>query len=729
MSLRNALVSGAAAALLLPPVALADETQVETIVVTANKRDESIQNVPIAMSALTGAQLEQTNAVRFEDYAATIPSLSYTSERPGETQVTLRGITSGVNQPNATVATYVDDVPFGSTNSDAAGSLLTPDFDTFDLSRIEVLEGPQGTLYGASSLGGVIKYVTNAPELNNFDGKAQLDFGSNESGGIGYGGKVMLNVPIVDDQLAIRTVLFRREDGGFIDDVGVGGRNINKDDFTGGRVELLFQPRPDFSVRLNVFIQDIQSDGASTVDVDPKTLQPVYGDLKENRLFQESFEERYNLYNAVVNWDLGFATLTSSSAYSTFKEDSTADLSELYGQFGPAFGVPQNQFAVNETEPTSVDRWTEELRLASPQNHDLEWQLGAYVDGQRTMQNQNIFGYALPQRSLVSELASAQLPASYFEYAFFGDVDYYLTSDIDVQAGLRWSRNDQHFTLGAEGPLVGGNDSSPPAGSTESDTTFAVSPRWHITLDAMVYARIASGYRPGGPNAIPPGGQGVVPPIQQSDTVQSYEVGAKTEWLDHRLVVDVSAYHVDWDDVQLTSTAGGFAFGGNGGAALSQGVELHTVYKPAQVQGLTLGFNGSYTDAYLTKGAPDVGGQTGDALPTVPRWGGSATVDYTMPLSNDLDGVIGGSFRYVDSRMSDFGLQAGRVKIPSYNVFDLRLGVEDDTVSAMLFVKNLFDERGISTIMDALAPPGSTSPYQATVIQPRTIGLSIIKQF
>ena len=727
VSLRKALVSGvAAAALLLPTVVLADDTQVETIVVTASKRDESIQNVPIAMSALTGAQLEQINAVRFEDYASTIPSLSYTTERPGETQVTLRGITSGVNQPNATVATYVDDVPFGSSNSDAAGSLLTPDFDTFDLSRIEVLEGPQGTLYGANSLGGLIKYVTNAPELNNFDGKVQLDFGSTETGGIGYGGKLMLNVPIVTDELAVRTVLYRREDGGFIQDVGVGGRNSNTDDFTGGRVELLFQPRADFSIRLNAFIQDIQSDGASTVDVDPRTLQPVYGDLKENRLFQENFEERYNLYNAVVNWDLGFANLTSSSAYSTFKEDSQADISEFYSQLGPAFGFTPSQFAVNEIEPTSVDRWTEELRLASPQNHELEWQLGSFVDGQRTMQNQNIFAYIQPQHSLFAQLAAAQLPASYFEYAFFGNVDYYLTEDIDIQAGLRWGRNQQSFTLGAEGPLVGGNDSSPPASSSESDTTFAVSPRWHITKDAMVYARIASGYRPGGPNDIPPGGQGIVPPVQQSDSVQSYEVGAKTEWLDHRLVVDVSAYHVDWDDVQLTSSVNGFSFGGNGGAALSQGFELHTAYKP--VQGLTLGFNGSYTDAYLTKDAPGVGGQTGDALPTVPRWGASASADYTMPLTNDLDGVIGGSFRYVGSRMSDFGLQAGRVRIPAYNVFDLRMGVEDDTVSAMLFVKNLFDERGISTIEDTLAPT-PTSPYQATVIQPRTIGLSIIKQF
>jgi len=724
---RVALMSSTASvALLLPMAAIADDTQVETITVTASKRDESIQNVPLSITALTGYQLEQTNAVRFEDYATTIPSLSYTSERPGETQITLRGITSGVDQPNATVATYVDDVPFGSSNTNASGSLLTPDFDTFDLNRLEVLEGPQGTLYGANSLGGIVKYVTNAPNLHDFEGKGELDQGGVDGGGYGYGAKAMLNVPIIDDKLAVRGVLYRREDGGFIDDIGVGGKDANRNDFTGGRVEVLYKPTQDFSIQFNVFIQDIKSYGSSVEDVNPLTLQPIYGDLTQKRLFSEGFNERYNLYNAVVKWDLGFANLMSSSAYSTFKADSTSDLTEAYGQLAPLLGVPQSSFGVDEVVPTSVDRWTEEIRLASPTNHQLEWQVGTFLDGQRTMQNQNIYGYLVPQHTLVAPLAFAQLPASYFEYAVFGNLDYYITPEFDVAAGLRWGRNSQDFTLGAEGLLVGGNASTPPATSAESDTTFSVSPRWHVTPDAMVYTRIASGYRPGGPNDIPPGGAGIVPAEQKSDSVISYEVGAKTEWLDHRLVVDVSSFYIDWQDVQLTSAVNGFSFGGNGGAAVSEGFELHSAYRP--ISGLTLGLNASYTNAYLSKDAPGVGGVSGDRLPTVPRWGTSATADYSQPAFGDFDAVAGGTFRYVGSRMSDFSLQAGRVKVPSYDVFDLRMGIRDDSLSIMFFVKNLFDERGISTIEDSLAIT-PTSPIQASVIQPRTFGLSVVKQF
>jgi len=723
--------SVASVALLLPLAAIADDTQVETITVTASKRDESLQNVPMSITALTGYQLEQTNAVRFEDYATTIPSLSYTTERPGETQITLRGLTSGATQPNATVATYVDDVPFGSSNTNASGSALTPDFDTFDLARIEVLEGPQGTLYGANSLGGIVKYVTNGPNLTDVEGKVELDQGLvGDSGGYGYGAKAMLNVPIVDDKLAVRTVLYRREDGGFIDDIGVGGKNVNRNDFSGGRVEVLFKPTQSFSVQFNAFIQDIQSYGSSEEDVNPLTLKPIYGDLTQKRLFSEGFEEHYNLYNAVVKWDLGFANLMSSSAYSTFKADATSDLSEFYSQFagqlGPASNAPQNNFGVDEVVPTSVDRWTEEMRLASPSNHELEWQVGTFLDGQRTSQDQNIYGYLVPQHTLLGPLAFAQLPASYFEYAVFGNLDYYITSDFDIAGGVRWGRNSQDFTLGAEGPLVGGNASTPPATSAESDTTFSVSPRWHVTPDAMVYARIASGYRPGGPNDIPPGGAGIVPAEQQSDTVLSYEVGAKTEWLDHSLVVDVSSFYIDWSDVQLTSSVNGISFGGNGGAALSEGLELHTAYRP--ISALTLGFNGSYTNAYLTKDAPGVGGVTGDRLPTVPRWGSSATADYSMPAFGDFDAVAGGTFRYVGSRMSDFSLQAGRVTVPAYHVFDLRTGIRDDSLSITFFIKNLFDERGISTIGDSLAPT-PTSPIQASIIQPRTFGLSLVKNF
>jgi outer membrane receptor protein involved in Fe transport len=479
-------------------------------------------------------------------------------------------------------------------------------------------------------------------------------------------------------------------------------------------------------VRFNVFLQDIKSYGSSEEDINPATLQPINGDLTRNTVFPESFTERYNLYNAVVNWDLGFANLTSSTSYSTFKAAATIDLSEFYNQYGPYFGVPQANFGVEEVVPTSVDRWTEEIRLTSPADHQFEWQLGSFLDSERTDQIQNVYGWLLPQRTLLEPLFNATLPERYFEYAFFGDVDYYFTPDIDLAAGLRWSRNDQHFTAGVEGVLAGGDDSSPPTLSAQSDTTFSVSPRWHITPDAMVYVRVASGYRPGGPNAIPPDAAGSVSAVQKSDTVLSYEVGTKTDWLDHRLTLDLSAFYVDWSDVQLTSVVNGFGFGANGGAAESEGLELQAAYRP--LSGLTLGVTGSYTNAILTKDAPGVGGLAGDRLPTVPRWGTSATVDYTHTLFGDYDGVVGASLRYVGSRMSDFSLTGERVLVPAYDVVDLRLGIEDETRSVTFYVKNLFDERGFSTISDTLAPtPGS--PYQATVIQPLTFGLSFIQRF
>ena len=299
-----------------------DPTSVGEVLVTAEKRSETLRQVPQSVSVVTGQALAAQQVYSLQDVIAQVPNLSIAQPTPGQARVTLRGVnTDGVA---STVAIYVDDTPFGSSSGLANGAVLAADFDTFDVSRIEVLRGPQGTLYGSSSLGGVIKYVTTAPQLGQFSMRAGGSVAGVDGGEADWRADAVVNAPIGGDG-ALRVDGYYRRDGGYIDQVGMLGthtiKDANGDDVYGGRASLLFQPNEKVSIKLSAYLQNIRAGAPSQVDADPVTGKPLNSGFTLSADYPQFSNMDYRVFNADLNWDLGFASITSSTSYATLDQD------------------------------------------------------------------------------------------------------------------------------------------------------------------------------------------------------------------------------------------------------------------------------------------------------------------------------------------------------------------------------------------------------------------------
>jgi iron complex outermembrane receptor protein len=291
-----------------------------------------------------------------------------------------------------------------------------------------------------------------------------------------------------------------------------------------------------------------------------------------------------------------------------------------------------------------------------------------------------------------------------------------------VTAGVRVAHNEQTFSEITSGALTGlGNVSGK---SSEDVFTYAISPRLHISPDAMLYARIASGYQPGGPNIALPD----VPPSVDASTLTNYEVGLKTMFDEHRWMFDVSVFDIEWDKIQVSANNGVVAYLANGGTARSRGLEFSTLYAPTAA--LRLGFNGAYTDAYLTEAVPSIGGANGDKLAAIPTWALSATADYSFPVHADWNGRVGGGIRYVGDTFS--GVESAPTTFPqdSYTVVDLNADVSNDRWTIRFFIKNLTNQK-VYTNLAALssAATGQIAQVRGVPLQPRMIGIGFDAKF
>jgi len=733
----DALVAGSGIVVLWAPFDLAvaqsqavNDSQLETIVVTAEKRPEPILSVAGSITALTAGQLQTTAAVNLEDYAALVPGLNLISQREGQTQLVLRGITTGSSTPNATVAIYEDDTPYGSSTSFASGNQLTLDLDPADIQRIEVLRGPQGTLYGASSIGGVLKYITTPPDLQSYRGRLEVDGDTVDGGGTGYGLRGMANVPLAKDTLGLRVSAFDRLDPGYIDNPQLGRRNVNATRVYGGRAALLWRPVDRLSVRLTTQYQKLHSGGMSEEDVSGATLQPLHGDLVQQRYSGEPLDIRYLLSSGVITYDLGWATILSATSVSSLNETQFNDLTATYGPvLGPLLKIPDLGIAFDI--PIDQHKVTQELRLTSPSDLPLAWQVGFYYTHERSSHGEQFDPFLTANGAAIPvNLLSGSLNDRYTEYAGYGDVDYHFTTAFDVMAGVRYGTNQQNYSQPESGALVG-PAATIVATSSDDSTTFLFSPRYRVNENNTLYARIASGYRPGGPNALTPAeAAGGVPSSFRPDSLINYEAGYKSNLLQHSLTLDLSVFYIDWRDVQIQTLFNGFDASGNGGTAKSDGVELSMVYAP--VEGLTLSGDLDYTEAQLTADAPGIDAKSGDRLPNVPKVAASLGADYSFPLFAAWRGFVGGDLHYVGDRVSGFvtGVPAGfaRPVMPSYTIFNLRAGVKQDAWAVELYAKNVGNSRGITSLR-SLAFNGFSDPYAAAILQPRLIGVSISTQY
>ncbi len=700
----------------------AADDKVQEILVTAQKRTERLQDVPVPVTAIKAEALLSTDQLRLQDYYTKIPGFSVSpSAVQGSNVLTIRGVTTGSGNP--TVGIMVDDVPYMASQA-LGGGIFVPDFDPGDLARIEVLRGPQGTLYGASNMGGLVKFVTVDPSTAGTSGRMHAGLNAVSNGDEpGYNFRGSINVPL-SDTFAVRASGFYRRDPGYIDNAQTGESAVNSAQGTGGQLLALWRPSDAFSLKLSAFVQQLKADGTFEVNV-----LPGLSDLQQSTLPGTGWnDKKAQAYSAVFKGKLGIVDLTSVTGYNVNSEDDSFDASAVYGAaIRPLFGASSGAALVSHNKQK---KFSQELRLTMPLGQRVEWLVGGFYtneDGLITQESRAVNSASGADLGLFHH---GDFPTTYNEYAAFTDLTFQVTDRFDVQVGGRESRIRASVATQIQtGPRFPGNLSIVPASRAKASAfTYLVTPRLKLSEDLMVYARLASGYRTGGPNAGAAVSIGGAPSTFDPDKTENYEVGAKANFLDHRLSVDVSLYYIDWKEIQITvqNQLTGQFYQTNGSRAKSQGVELEAQARP--LKGLTVAGWIAYDDAVLTEAFPprsSTFGVPGDRLPLTARWSGNLSVDQEFPLTDAVSGFLGGALAYVGDRLGRFrGATLPRQLYPSYTKLDLTAGVRYASWTANVFVTNVADKRGVIT-----GGLGSFVPSIFTYIQPRTAGLNISKTF
>ncbi|QIG81527.1 TonB-dependent receptor [Stakelama tenebrarum] len=692
----------------------------QEIVVTAQKREESMLDVPVSISVVDGEAMQAQGATSLTDYSSYVPGMQVTSSgTPGLASISLRGISATTSA--AAVGFYIDDAPVGSSSLYARATEMSLDLLPYDIERIEVLRGPQGTLYGASAIGGLVKYVTVQPSLSEFGvrGGGEI-FTIDGAADPGWAGQVMANAPLVEGRLGITGSFAWRKSPGYVDSVNNAALDDQNDyEQRGGRVSLLFQATDNFSISLNGIWQatNAESNGSYAADL---SGDPLGNGTSFNNYVAEPFNASLDYYAATLDYDLGGVALTSVTTYSERHIQQVRDTSHIYGALFPLLtggAIPAGVTPYDNT--VALEKWTQEVRLASTGEGAFEWLIGGFYTHEDSTQDQTIRPYDMAGNLIpaLDPLAIVELPATYEEYAVFGNATLHLGDMFAITGGVRWAKNEQSFRQASYGSLVPVADD--PGESSEDVVTFSVSPQVFFGDDAMLYARVATGYRPGGPNVIVPG----VPPTVDSDTVTNYEVGFKGALADGLITIDAALFYMDWQDIQVAMAFGGIGGIGNGGSAESKGAEGSVVIAP--VAGLTIGFTAAYTDATLTEDVPSISGLDGDRLPEVPEFSGSARLDYSMPvgIGDTLDFGIG--VRHASSRFSLVESDPLRARAKPYTTVDANIGYTfDGHWTLRAYVRNALNDEG--ELGRTLFTDGLNIPSYLAIspVQPRTFGLA-----
>jgi len=689
------------------------------VVVTAQKREERVSEVPQSITAISGEALRSSDVQSLQDLAAVVPGMTITgSGGAGSNQIILRGITSG-SDISPLVAVYVDDVPYGSVTAQSKFTSIAFEMGSFDLQRVEVLRGPQGTLYGASAFGGLVKYVMTPPSLDRIEGKVQLDGSGTDGGGFNSGVRAAVSVPLIADTLAVRVSAVRNHDAGFIDNVFTGASNVNASTTTAGRLAVLARPADWLTLRATVLGQDIARDGTDRVDFNGASGIPAYGDLQQSSRIAQPFNQTYRLYSLAGDADLGFATLSATAGYQTDRSSNVQE-APLYthslGGLLASHGHPIDDTALVPIPSGNIT--TGEIRLASKPETTLEWLGGLYYTKEDNFYTNNIVGY-LHGTPIPFDIATFTGPTAYKEYAVFGDLTYHFSSSFDAQVGARYSRNKQSIsqTYG-DGLLTGPTVSN--LQSSAGVATYLGTVRYHFNDRNLVYARVASGYRPGGPNTQ------VTDPVTGTvrgassfapDSIWNYELGVKLS--PNRMVsFDASVFHINWKDIQLVSVVDGLTAFVNGGRAKSDGVETALAFLP--VRELTLSVTAAYTNARLSDAVPSIKALSGQRLPNAPRISSSLQAEYRTELGGGWIGFSGAGWSYIGNRNVSFDGSTSplQYELPAYQRIDLRAGAERGDWNLSLYAKNVANKRGEISADTSFALP----LYRISVIQPRTIG-------
>jgi len=695
---------------------------VSTVIVTATRRREPAREVPMQVDRLSTQELENAGAKSLTDYLGSQPGIDVkTAGGAGLGAVSIRGVSTG-DQTISTVGTYIDDVEFGSSTAFAAGSTTALDMSLLDLNHIEVLRGPQGTLYGAGSMGGLVKYVTNEPDTSELSGKVSLGASSTQGGGVGNTVSGVINVPLKQDFAGLRVAAFRDHEGGYIDALGpAAGKNINSGDTTGGRVSLLVEPTSRFRIRATALTQDIQRHGTDYVDYDI-TGKPVNGPEDRELTLREPYSMRTSLGSLDLEYDFGAARLNSITSV---QRTRLADLSDLSTLYGPALPFPTT--TIEEDVHADVHKTTQEFRLTSAPGGSIEWLAGLFYDHESSNQQQHIGDTLLAgDTDDPSDLAQLGLINRYQEIAAYGDITWNASPSLAFTGGVRIARNKQDYNQLDAGPLAG--TTPDPEHSKETPKTWLATARYALTPKSNVYLRAASGYRPGGPNAVlpdPATGALLAPTTFQHDSLWSYEAGYKADLLDDTLSIESAVYDIRWHNLQQFFAVDGNSVIVNAGDARVDGFELGANWRPNARWTVT--GNLTTIDARLKDGAEGLG-TAGQRLPNSPRLSASLGTKATFDLAGHA-GYAGLSERFAGERNAGFDQSPTdpNFRMPAYWLTDLQGGVDFQRFQVALYLRNVFNKRAELGASTDAVPLGG--PVQVTPVRPRTVGLTLTADF
>lgn len=695
----------------------------ETVTATAQKRVQVVTEIPMSISVIGEEQLDRLQINNVNNLVGIIPGLQVTSLGwPGRSQVAIRGIMPMGN--TASTAIYVDDIPLTPNGSLSGGTSGMFDLLPYDLQHVEVLRGPQGTLYGASALGGLLKYVAKRPDLEQFEGRVGGTVSVIDDGGnVGYAGRAAINAPLVEGKLALRVSYAEQSTPGWIDNTVLRRRDTNDVRQNAGRLALAWKPSETVEVMLTALTQRNKGDNIANIALNPVTLAPkLPGHANEYFFLQPSTIES-DVYGLTVDWDLGWADFSSSSSW---LDSNTWRVQDLSAEYVPLLGgtpgvTPGAAYAALDTD-ISLKKLTQEFRLTSKGDSRLEWQVGAFY----TKEEADYVEFGDVQTlafNPVLSLFTANVATTYREKALFGNTTWKFNDRFDLALGVRYAQNDQVFDQRLGGLLGGGQ--AYVGTSSENVTTWSASPRFFFGKDSMAYLRVATGYRAGSPNPLILNAPEV--PLQvDADTLTNYELGLKTHLWDRRALVEVAAFRIDWEDIRLNlATASGISYGLNGGEARSQGVEFTGTLMP--VDGLRLSASLTYTDAELTSPIPNQA-PAGTPLPQVPEWSGSLQAQYQFPSQGEWAWSVAGAYRYQGERPLSVAASQS-LDLDSYGLLDLSAEVGNQNTTFRFFVTNVTNEDTFIAAGRTMYGSAILTRWNGVMLQPRTVGVSVDYRF
>ena len=704
--------------------------QLETVVVTAQKRTERLQDVPLSATAIDAQTLLEQNALTARDYLIRVPGVALNEVGSGQSQLTIRGIATGYGG-NPLVGITIDDVPFGSSVFASLGCCMLPELDPLLLDRIEVLRGPQGTFYGANAMGGLLKYVTAAPSLTSSTGRAEADASTVAHGNQGYGVRAVLARPLEGNQLGLQLSAFQRQDPGYIRDGLQNRANVNEAHASGGRFAIFGSLTDRLSMKFTALYQERTTDGSNMVDI-ALSGTPLFGPYEHRRMpGTDGLDTHLQFYSLDLTAEAGPVLFTSLTGYQQLFFSNPTDLTPSFGALLSRFYPGASDVGLRFDNTIHTDRWTQEFRVASSEEARLQYVAGLFYSNETNQVDEllapAVFTSGAPLTRLPTFYA-ARISHDYKQYAAFANVTWKLADRFDIAVGGRYSHDEQNAFQDRSGLIV----TIPTASGTATDNpaTYSLAARYRLTTDRMVYARVASGYRAGGPNFnFPPGHQSFDP-----DKTVNYELGMKGVWLDKRLRFDAAAYYIDWSKIQvIQTTSTGLNYFTNGGKASSKGVEATLDYQP--VNRLRITGSAAYNDAKLDEDAlPNTFfGLSGDRLPFTARWTGNLSADYSWLVGDRTLVFSGVTATYIGARLIDFSpvAEVPRLELPAFTTVDLRFGVSMGRSRATLFVRNVSDKRGYVGGQNFTA--GTTNspsgPFTAALIAPRAVGISLSLDF